>query len=173
MIKKKKYNFLIAGLGRGGKDTLSEILRDKYGITFQSSSYAAAEIFIYDLMKDVYGYDSVQECFDDRHNHRDLWYNLISEYNKDDKAKLAKGILESSDCYVGMRSREELEACKEQGIFSHIFWVDASERVAYKEPESSCTVTKDMADYVINNNGTLKDLEHMADIVWGIINDKP
>lgn len=162
---------LICGLGTHGKDSAAEILRDKYGMTFQSSSYAAAELFIFDIMKDEYGYATVDECFNDRHSHRDLWYQLICEYNKEDKAKLAKYIVSKSDIYVGMRDKEELMECRKQGVFDIVYWVDASLRVAYREPESSCNITPDMADYTVDNNGSLKQLEYYADAIYGMVTD--
>jgi hypothetical protein len=162
---------LIIAPMRAGKDQLAEILRDKYGMTFQSSSYAAAELFIFDIMKDEHGYETVDDCFNDRHSHRDLWFKLICEYNKEDKAKLAKYIVSTSDIYVGMRDREELIECKRQGVFDIIYWVDSSKRVLHKEPLSSCTVTEDLADYTVNNNGSLKQLEYYADAIYGMVTE--
>jgi hypothetical protein len=52
--------------------------------------------------------------FEDRVNHRSEWYDMICEYNLNDKAKLAKGILEITDCYVGMRDRNEISECINQ-----------------------------------------------------------
>jgi hypothetical protein len=45
-------------------------------------------------LKVKYGYKTSEECFEDRVNHRSEWYDMICEYNLNDKAKLAKGILE-------------------------------------------------------------------------------
>jgi hypothetical protein len=45
---------------------------------------------------------------------------LICEYNKDDKARLAKKILSLNDMYVGMRSNEEIEKCQEDRLFDYI-----------------------------------------------------
>jgi hypothetical protein len=47
---------------------------------------------------------------------------MICEYNLNDKAKLAKGILEITDCYVGMRDRNEISECINQGLFDLIVW---------------------------------------------------
>jgi hypothetical protein len=80
-----------------------------FGYNYKSSSLAASEIFIYDTLKDKYGYKTPEECFEDRVNHRAEWFDLICDYNKDDKARLAKEIMKSADIYVGMRSNEECE----------------------------------------------------------------
>jgi hypothetical protein len=83
----------------------------------------AAEIFIYDELKDKYGYTSFIECFEDRMNHRAEWYELIKDYNKDDRAKLAKEILKKNDMYVGMREQMEINKCIEDNIFDLIIGV--------------------------------------------------
>ena len=155
----------IIGLGRQGKDTVAEILRDKFGYTSLSSSEAAAKIFLFDLLMDEFGYETWQECFEDRHNHRDRWFTEISKYNTPDKSRLASAIMEENDIYVGMRCKEELDACIEGNIFDLVIWVDASERVSYREPESSCTVTKEQADLVINNNGTELELNFIVSVM--------
>lgn len=159
MIDKKKYpKLLIIGAARHGKDSLAEILNDEFGYTFESSSQSAANIFLYDLLKDKYGYTTPEECFEDRVNHRQEWYEAICEYNKEDKARLAKGILERSDCYVGMRDRNEIEECMRQGIFDLIVWVDASGRLPM-EDVSSFNIDKSCADIIIENNGTYEQFK--------------
>ena len=47
---------LVIGHGRHGKDTVCEILRDHYGYTFESSSKFCSLQFIYNDLKDKYGY---------------------------------------------------------------------------------------------------------------------
>jgi hypothetical protein len=152
---------LIIGHKRHAKDTLAEIFRDKFGLTFESSSQAAANIFLYDLLKDKYGYKTSEECFEDRVNHRPEWYKAICEYNIEDKARLAKGILKRTQCYVGMRDRDEIEECLSQGLFDLIIWVDASDRLPL-ENSSSFNIDKSCAHIIIENNGTLEEFEEKA-----------
>lgn len=151
-----KPKLCIIGHARHSKDTFAQILYEEFGYTFESSSQSAANIFLYDLLKDKYNYSTPEECFEDRVNHREEWYNAICEYNKDDRARLAKGILERSDIYVGMRNREEIEECLKQGIFDLIIWVDASERLPL-EDASSFNIDKSCADIIIENNNTLEE----------------
>lgn len=158
MTNKKFPRLLIIGNARHGKDTFAEILRDNFGLKFESSSQAAADIFIYDTLKDKYGYSTPEECFEDRVNHRAEWHQLIVDYNKDDRARLAKGILEKADCYVGMRSRYEIEECINQGLFDLIVWVDGSDRLPL-EPEDSFDIDISCADVIIPNNGTYEEFE--------------
>jgi len=144
---------LIIGNMRHGKDTMAEILRDEIGLKFMSSSQAAADIFIYDTLKDKYGYKTPEECFEDRMNRRPEWYELICDYNKEDRTRLAKEILSKTDCYVGMRDRDEIRACIDNKVFDLIVWVDASERLP-EEDASSFNIDKSCADVIIDNNGT-------------------
>lgn len=132
---------------------MAEILRDNFGLKFKSSSQAAVDIFLYDKLKEQYGYTTPEECFEDRVNHRQEWYESICDYNKDDRTRLAKGILEISDCYVGMRDKGEIDACINQGLFDLIVWVDASDRLPL-EDSSSFNIDKSCADVIIENNGS-------------------
>jgi hypothetical protein len=143
---------------RHGKDTLGEIIRDIYGYKFSSSSQAASDIFIYDELKEKYGYETSIECFEDRVNHRPEWHKMICDYNKNDQARLAKDILKVADCYVGMRDTDEILECKRQGLFDLIIWVDASERKP-QEGKDSMNIDKSIADFIVENNGTLEEFE--------------
>ena len=120
---KRNYKLLVIGHMRHGKDTVAEMIEELTGMSFKSSSEMAAEIFIYDELKDKYGYSSFIECFEDRMNHRAEWHDLIKNYNYPDKAKLAKEILRHNDMYVGMRSQEEIDKCIEDNVFDMIIGV--------------------------------------------------
>lgn len=158
----------ILGFKRSGKDSAAEYWRDNFGMTFQSSSMAAAEIFIFDALMKKYDYATKEDCYADRMNRRDEWFDLICEYNKDDKTKLAKEILNKTGAYVGMRSKEEVQACIEQKVFDLIIWIDAEERVG-KESTDSCTVSKEYADIIITNNGTELEFKEKLNKVGKII----
>ena len=151
---------MILGYGRHGKDTVGEILGD-FGYNITSSSFYAANKFIYTSLKDVCGYSSVQECFDDRHNKRTLWYELIKAYNKETPSRLAHEMLKDGfDVYVGLRDDVELQDVKDKGLYDLIVWVDATERLGFTESSDSCKVTAEMCDVVITNNGTLGELRN-------------
>lgn len=148
---------MLLGYARHGKDTVADILRDEYGYTFKSSSWILAESILFPALRTEYGYATVDECFADRHNHRAEWFDLINAYNTPDLARLGRKILTENDMYVGLRNREEFEAIRAEKLFDVCLWVDASRRVP-PESESSCTVHPFMADWVVDNNGTLEDL---------------
>lgn len=155
---KTNMNILIIGHGTHGKDTLAEMIQKETAFTFESSSEAASRIFLYDALKEKYGYTSPEECFKDRYNHRDEWHDLICEYNKDDKARLVKDILANSHMYVGMRSDEEVEECLKQGLFDYVIGVFDPRKPL--EPTSSFSINMwEKSDFIIPNAGTLEDLK--------------
>lgn len=161
-------HFIVAGHGSHGKDEACKILARKTGLTFAGSSEVMCSRVIYPLLKDRFGYASEEECFADRRNHRDIWFNAICNYNKGDLARLGKLIFSEHNIYCGIRNKEELDAINEAKLSSCLIWVDASRRVP-PEDISSMTVTKDDADYVLNNNGTLEYLEHGIDALISML----
>lgn len=165
----KKYKLIVIGYGRHGKDTVCDILKQKYNYQFMSSSEFCAEKVVYPVLKNTYNYSSIEDCYADRHNHRKEWFDLIAAYNMDDPAKLGTEMFAEYDIYCGLRRKEELVALKDQKICDYIIWVDASNRLP-PEDENSCTVTKDMADYIIDNNGDLVQLESNLEKVLELIN---
>jgi len=148
---------MIFGYGECGKDTAASLIGEQLDLTWESSSFFAANHFIFDSLKHINGYNSVEECFQDRRNHRAAWFNLIREYNEDNKAKLAQNIYETHDIYVGMRCREELREVK-RTVNPFCLWIDAEERVGL-ECGGSCTVGIDQADCIIQNNGTPEEFK--------------
>lgn len=152
-----KPKILVLGHARHGKDTVAEILRDVHGYNFISSSRFAVDAFIFGITHISLDYKTREECYEDRVNHRNLWYELIRMYNFKDKARLARNILARNDMYVGMRDVEEYNASKD--LFDYILWVDASGRGVAQEPRSSFNIDYDdnVMRYV-DNNGTEEDL---------------
>lgn len=157
----KGKKFLIIGHKRHGKDTFAEMLRDIHGLKFESSSMAAARIFIFDELKDKYGYGDINECFEDRVNHRAEWFDLITDYNKKDPARLAKIILNNSDCYVGMRSHVEIKECLDTGVIDFVIWVH-DERKPLEDSSSFDIDCNSLFDVKIHNNKGLEELRSLA-----------
>ena len=151
----RKPKIMVIGHGRHGKDTVCDILQAQYNLSFTSSSYVASNHIIYPVLKDKY--NSPVDCFNDRHNHRALWHDLINAYTNKDKAKLGRIIYNDYDIYCGVRSASELWAINKAKLYDLCIWVDAMERC---EPEdsSSITVTEHMADVIIDNNGPQENL---------------
>ena len=150
---------MIIGFARHGKDTVAEILHDEFGMTFQSSSWAAAEKVVrpYLAARGI-TYDSVEDCFEDRVNHRKHWADAINEYNRDDPARLAGEIYETSDIYVGIRSFTEYLAAKR--YIDCTIAVDAYPRLDRKD--STFNIPLRMADLHVDNSGTPDDLRQQV-----------
>lgn len=153
----RRMNIVITGHKRHGKDTLCEYL----GLPWAASSVFACKKFIFNVLRDRYKYKTKEECFNDRHNHRKEWFDLIVTYNTPDLSKMGSEIFESYDVYCGIRNIDELNALKEKNLIDLCIWVDASQRC---EPESadSITVTADDCDWIISNNKGLSDLQSKA-----------
>ena len=159
VLAPKRPKLMIMGYARHGKDTVCEIMRDKYGLSFTSSSMFCAEYAVWPEMPQ---YATAQDCFNDRANHRAHWHNVIKEFNSPDLTRIGRLIFEKHDLYCGIRSQQEFEALKAAKVFDWSIWVDASERLP-TEDKSSCDVTKHMTDFCLNNNGPLADLEEKVD----------
>lgn len=168
-------NVLVLGYGRHGKDTVSEMLRDNFGFTFTSSSEFCAEKVVMEAIEKAWvdfettsmtkknpppipRYATVQECFDDRANHRQFWYEAIRDFNRPDLTALGQAIFAENDVYCGLRHKSEFHAVKNAGIPDVVIWVDRSDHLP-PEPKESCSVEPWMADFIIDNNGTIEELE--------------
>lgn len=155
-MNKRQPRLLIIGPARHGKDTVAEILRDEHGYSFISSSfYLAEKVVMPELDRRGISYPDLKACYDDRGNHRELWRDIIAEFNAEDPARLAKMILAECDCYVGMRTPREYFGSRH--LFDAVVWVDASKRVSLIDP--TMQIEFDPATmHLIDNNGTLDDL---------------
>lgn len=173
-FNRPKPRILLIGHGRHGKDTVAEILRDRYRYTFTSSSLFCAEHVMIPAFRAIgVEYHSARHCFDERHgssahagDHRTFWFETIKAYCTPDKGRLAREIFAAgNDLYVGIRDTGELLAAQQLGNVVTV-WVDASCRV---EPEqaSSMNLTPDMADHMLDNNGTLGELKARVDELVG------
>ena len=154
-------HLMIMGSGRHGKGTFCDIAFKYFGLTSLGSSWFACQTFLFDKLKDRFGYTSVEECFNDRHRDdamRQLWYQEILAYNTPDLTRLGAGIYAQADFYEGVRDDKEYAALREAGFIDLAIWIDASERMP-AEPSTSIKVTADDADIVITNNGTPEAFE--------------
>ena len=153
-----KLKLLVIGHGRHGKDTVCEMLRDDYGYSFESSSRFCSRLFIFNDLKDKYGYVDEEQCYADRHNHRAEWYDAICDYNVPDASRLGREIFKAHDIYCGLRNKKEFHAMRNTGVFNYAIWVDRSDHLP-PEAKTSMSLEQWMADYTIDNNGTLEELE--------------
>tara|TARA_B110000908_G_scaffold170039_1_gene228527 strand:+ start:3037 stop:3630 length:594 start_codon:yes stop_codon:yes gene_type:complete len=147
---------LVMGYGRHGKDTVCEILRDRHGYRFISSSRFVFEECIWNSMWCA-RYPDKESCYDDRGNNREQWFNMIAEYNTPDKSRTVTGMFAKGySIYCGLRSRDEFNATRH--LFDKIIWVDRADHIP-PEPQSSMELHSLDATHILDNNGTLQDLE--------------
>jgi hypothetical protein len=156
----KNIRLLILGHGRHGKDTVAEILNETYGLSFESSSFVAAEkVMMPYFAEQGTPYPSVTECYNDRHtdNNRAVWFDQICAYNEEDPARLAKEIYEKNSIYVGMRNPVEYIATRP--LVHHVLWVDRSKHEELEGKDSfNIPRTEDM--HFIDNNGNMLALRN-------------
>jgi hypothetical protein len=117
------------------------------------------------------GYTSFDACYADRVNHRQEWYEQIKAYNEPDGARLGRDLFAQYDIYTGIRNVAEFNAIKAARLFDFSVWVDRSKHVP-PEPSTSNTMSPWMADYVLNNNGTLQDLEDRTRRLYQVLRDE-
>jgi hypothetical protein len=165
-----KLKLMILGYARHGKDTVAEILTQNHGLKFANSSWEAGKKIMlpYFESRGVY-YKDFMECYEDRVNHRQEWFDQIVAYNNPDRARLAREIYSESDMYVGLRDVAEFNAVKKEGLFQYAIWVDRS-KIVPPEPASSNNIDITSADYVIDNNGTLEQLKvRTSSLYWDLV----
>lgn len=155
---------LVLGHGGHGKGAFCKLLTQLYGAECLSSSLAALP-HIWPALQAAQRYDfdaapwrSADAAYAQRADNRWLWRELIRLYNTPDKTTLTREILSRADVYDGMRCAEEFAASRH--LFDYVVWVDAAARVG--TVDRTLTISRDVADLVIDNNGTLDDLRGAA-----------
>mgnify|MGYP003654840251 CR=1 FL=1 len=143
----------ICGPGRAGKDTAAEFLRDEYGLryTHGTSRWAATLVWVA-MTKLGHEYDTVEECFNDRHNYRQLWAKIIGKHNAADPVRMYRECLQAQDLLTGIRWRNEFAACKAAGLCDVWLWIDRPNCI-----DPTCEITPADCDGVIRNHGTLDE----------------
>lgn len=152
---------IVLGYGSHGKGTFTKIAHRLFGFSGISVSQHNFENVIYPLMKDTHGYQSAEECYNDRRNHRDFWFNAIYENLKDDLAKGAREIFSTHSIMEGVRKRDEFYAATKAFPEAIVIWIDASERLPI-EASTSNEMRPFDAHIVLDNNGTEADLERQV-----------
>lgn len=152
MTERRKPKLLIIGHARHGKDTLAEMITERMGLKFTSSSHFVGQECIWPSWGKE-RYETYEDMFQDRVNYRKTWADLISAYNTPDKTRTASTMLERGyDMYVGMRRMDEFVACKEAKLFDFVIWVDASKRLPPESLDSN-EMVEELSDFWCDNNG--------------------
>jgi len=162
----KNLKIFICGPGRHGKDTVAEILKEKYGLTFESSSMFCAKHVCRPWLEALgVTYNSLEECYADRVNRRIDWYNAIRDYNKGDEARLSAKIFSHYNVYVGIRSRVEFLTAKKLSNLS--IWVDSSSRI--KEIDPTIKILPGDCDIILDNNDSVESLREKVTRIFDLI----
>jgi hypothetical protein len=144
---------LVIGHRQHGKGTFCKIAKNSFSLDSISSSMMANNMFIFSQLKEQYGYTTPIECFNDRDDKREQWYQAILAYNTPERTRLASAIFQKYPIYDGLRSKLEFDAIRKAKMVDLVIWIDAAKRQAL-EPETSITVTRSDADLIIENNDT-------------------
>jgi thymidylate synthase (FAD) len=167
----RKPRLLIIGHARHGKDTVAEMISEKMGLKFSSSSEFVGRKAIWPMWGQE-RYNSFEDMFADRVNYRSTWGDLIEAYNTPDASRTAREMIEEGNhMYVGLRRQREFRACVENDLFDHVIWVDASERLAM-EPINSMEMERSNADMYIDNNGPEENLQIAVDNLQELLHHK-
>lgn len=157
-----KLKLMIFGDARHGKDTAADMLASHFGLSSMSSSFFAAETIMVPYFNRLgISYPDLATCYADRVNHRQAWFEEIKAYNTPDGAKMGRDLYAKHDIYVGMRNVEEFKALKACRAFDYSIWVDRSKHLP-REARTSNTMEPEMADLILDNNGTLAELRVKA-----------
>lgn len=155
-----KRRLIITGLAKSGKDTLCEMIGAINGMTSVSSSRIAIEtipeVFFRRLEQEGVLYGSIDEAYDDRENHRQVWFEIIRDWTMQNDQILARTIFENYDCYNGLRNYDELVAIRESDPELTLIWV---ERDNDGESHPGMESIRDEADYIFYNRGSLEQLQ--------------
>lgn len=156
---------IVMGYKRHGKDAVCEILEKYFNLSYTSSSWYCCKKFIFEELRYIHNYATPEECFEDRVNHRQYWYESIRDYNQKDRARLGKEIFANHDVYCGIRDLEELKAIKAAGLVDYVVWVDGSGRLP-PEDGNSMNISIDESDLVLDNNGIENLLRGKVDCLY-------
>ena len=157
-------NILILGWAGSGKDEVAKLIASKANLNYFNVSFRAAEIFILDKLKDLYGYNNAVECYNDRTSKRETWAYLFHEYNKTNSVSFVEEMFKDGlNIYSGVRTRKDLS--KVLHLVDYIIWVDSSIRITYENNEPSFDVSEECAHYTIDNNYSISNLEEEVDML--------
>ena len=160
----KINKLMVCGYGEHGKDEACRYIAEKTTLRYKlSTSEMFAEI-VFAAVGAHMGYKNVQECWDDRRNHRQLWYEIIVDQNANLRVYHAHLLM--TDILNGIRNPAEFKQLLQENIVQLAIWVDASVRKA-STISSECKITPDMCHVYIDNN---RDLPYLYSQLDSVIN---
>jgi len=154
---KKQLKLFVLGDKGHGKNEVARILSEHLGLKEVDVTSLLVKEFILDDISEVTGYKTVKEVMDNKDLIRPLMKESVDEYNRNDLTRSTRLVFNHCDMYIGCRERLQVLASKEHRLCDMIIFVDAHKRLP-PEPKESNTITSDIADYVLDNNGTKEQL---------------
>lgn len=142
----------IMGHARHGKDSAAKILCNLMKKPEHiEGSFILCERFIYPMVGHLMGYKSIRQCWNDRDNHRALWYEMIKAINHTDAKRAANTVFDVQTIYTGIRTYKEYHAIKHD--LDACIWVDASKRLPLESPSSNEIQQMPKECIYLDNNG--------------------
>lgn len=159
----------INGYAQHGKDTVADLLTEHYQLQKASASHLIAQAI---MDENVLGpYQSLEECYEDRKNHRETWYQFVHHKRINNPSWMIQETMENGDMYVGIRSTAEYLNNVYQ--FDATIWVDASRRGVPKEDSDSCELGPEINhDFYIDNGGSLDQTMKQIDAIMVLLKNK-
>ena len=137
------------GYGRAGKDTAAKIYCQLMQITYGGSTSLAVLPYVAHATG-----DREWECYSKRHANREFWFRFCNELRRGEPDLLAKLVLSQGDVLVGVRAAEEFRCLIPGGVADINVWIDRRDTPV----DSTVEFTRDEADLVIDNNGSINEL---------------
>ncbi len=143
-----RTRILVVGHGGAGKDTACAYLAGVTHLRFAGSTSRY-------LAKDVAARLGVSEeqAYRTRHRDRNLWHRVGNEVRRQDPGRLVRESLANAEIVAGVRGREEVLACRREGLVDLIVWID-NNRVPR---DSTVTFGPEDCDLVVPNHGSLEE----------------
>jgi len=139
---------VFVGYGRAGKDEAAHYLSKLTTLRYAGSFSWAALPHMASLLG-----EHPQYAWDHRHENRQLWKYELDRLRLIDQCYLARLVLQQGDVTAGIRDKAELDAVKAEKLFDHIVWVSRPGTPI----DSTVTFGSEDCDWVLHNNGPLKD----------------
>jgi hypothetical protein len=138
----------ICGPGRSGKDTAGAWLAANTPLRLGRTT---SEVIAPHVAKRLGR--PVIEVFAERHQNRQLWFDIGNELRANDPAFLVRECLKNADIAVGLRNEDEVRAASGERIVDLVLWI---EREVPHDP--TMKFGPELCDFTLTNHGDLDDL---------------
>lgn len=145
----------ICGMGRAGKDTAAECLRDSFGLRYtHGTSLWAASLVWANLNNRGFDYLTLEECYAERHKYRKEWAEIIGTFNAGEPTRMYRNCLQNQDVLVGLRWKSEFDACRAAKLCDVWLWISRPNCI-----DPTCEIRASDCDCVVRNDGTLDEFK--------------